>query len=69
MNEKMAHTTQIQLQQQNTIFLEAIRNTRTNWEHDKELNKIVKKMEKGKNLKKNEFTRIYWALWKKEHKH
>ena len=53
----------IQLQLQNARFLETIRKTRTDWKQDKELSKIVKKMEKGKNLRKKEFAKIHWFLW------
>jgi len=44
-------------------FLETLRKTRTKWESDKELSKIVKKMEKRKNLKKSEFAKVHWVLW------
>ena len=57
----------IQLKQQNARFLETIRNTHTDWDQDKELSEIVKKMEKGKNLKKKEFAKIHWALWERGH--
>jgi hypothetical protein len=45
-------------------FLETLRKYHTNWQNDKELVKIVKKMEKGKNLKKKEFSRVQSVLWK-----
>jgi hypothetical protein len=54
---------------QNATFLETIRKTRATWENDKELAKIVKKMEKGKNLKKKEFDKVHWALWERGHYH
>ncbi len=57
----------MQLEQQNTRFLNAILNIRPNWEHDKEMVKIVKKMEKGKSLKRKEFAKIHWTLWEMEH--
>ena len=44
-------------------FLETLRKTRTKWGSDKELSKIVKKMEKGKDLKKSEFAKVHWVLW------
>ena len=55
----------MQLEQQNARFLEAVIGIRSSWEHDKEFTKIVKKMEKGKNLKKNEFAKIHWILWER----
>jgi len=48
-------------------FLETLRKNQTNWQNDKELKRIVKKMEKGKNLRKKEFTKIHWLLWKIGH--
>ncbi len=57
----------MQLEQQNIRFLNAILNIRPSWEHDKEMVKIVKKMEKGKSLKRKEFAKIHWALWEREH--
>ena len=48
-------------------FLETLRKNQTNWQNDKEFAKIVKKMEKGKNLKKNEFAKVQWTLWKIGH--
>ena len=45
-------------------FLETLRKNQTNWQNDKEFVKIVKKMEEGKNLKKKEFSRVQWILWK-----
>jgi hypothetical protein len=58
----------IQLKKQNVRFLEMIRNTHSNWEQDRELSKIFKKMEKGKNLKKKEFAKVHWALWEEGYK-
>ncbi len=57
----------MQLEQQNTRFLTALLNIRPSWEHDKEMVKIVKKMEKGKSLKRKEFAKIHWTLWEREH--
>jgi len=57
----------MQLEQQNARFLAAIIKIRPRWEHDKEMNKIVKKMEKGKGLKKKEFAKIHWVLWERGH--
>ena len=48
-------------------FLETLKKNQTNWQNDKELVKIVKKMEKGKNLKKNEFSKVQSILWKIGH--
>jgi hypothetical protein len=59
----------IQIKQQNVRFLEAIIEIRPSWEHDIEMAKIVKKMEKGKNLKRNEFAQIHWTLWERGHQH
>ena len=53
----------MQFVQQNTRFLKTIKKTRSSWEHDREFMKIVQKMEKGKNLKKNEFDKIHRILW------
>ncbi len=55
----------IQLEEINGRFLEAIRRTRASWERDKEFTKIVRKLERGKNLKKKEFAKIHWVLWKR----
>jgi hypothetical protein len=48
-------------------FLETIRKTHSNWQNDKELTQIVKKMEKRKNLKKKEFSKVLWLLWEIGH--
>ena len=48
-------------------FLETLRKYRINWQNDKEFVKIVKKMEEGKNLKKKEFSKVQWILWKIGH--
>jgi len=47
--------------------LEALRKYQTNWQNEKEFLKIVKKMEEGKNLKKKEFSKVQWILWKIGH--
>jgi len=49
-------------------FLETLRKNRTNWQNDKEFVKIVQKIEEGKNLKKKEFSKIQWMLWKIGHR-
>ena len=43
-------------------FLSTLRKTRGNWDNDKQFTKIIKNIEKGKNLKKNEFEKIYFSL-------
>lgn len=53
----------MQIQQQKFLFLRTILKNREKWEHDKQFAKIVKKMEKGKNLKKKEFAKIHWFIW------
>ncbi len=53
--------------QENILFLNALKKTRTTWAKDKDFCKIVEKMEKGKNLKKKEFAKIHWFLWEKGH--
>jgi hypothetical protein len=55
----------MQLEQQNALFLETIKRNYPNWEREKEFSKIVKKIERGKNLKKKEFAKIHWFLWEK----
>lgn len=50
-------------------FLETLKKTQTNWQNDKELVKIIRKMEQGKNLKNKEFSKIQWVLWEKGHCH
>jgi hypothetical protein len=51
----------------NDRFLETLRKTQTNWQKDKEFVKIVQKLEKGKNLKSKEFSRVQWLLWEIGH--
>ena len=55
----------VQLEQQNTRFLNVLIKNREDWKHNKELAKIVKKMQRGKHLKKKEFTKIHWFIWEK----
>lgn len=43
-------------------FLAAVGKTRSSWENDKQFTKILRKMEKGKNLKKKEFNKLYFIL-------
>ena len=51
----------------NNKLLETLLENNKSWEKDRELTKIVNKMEKGKNLKKKEFSRVYWLIWKRGH--
>jgi hypothetical protein len=51
----------------NSKLLKTLLENRRSWEKDRELTKIVNKMEKGKNLKKKEFSRVYWMIWKRGH--
>jgi hypothetical protein len=48
-------------------FLETLRKSKSKWQNDKEFAKIVEKMEKGKNLKKKEFSRVLWVFWEIGH--
>ncbi len=49
-------------------FLETLRKNQTNWQNNREFAKIVKKMETGKNLKKNEFSKVQGVLWEIGHR-
>jgi hypothetical protein len=53
----------VQLQKQNALFLRTIIQNLEHWKYDKELGKIVTKMEKGINLNKKEFDKIHWLIW------
>jgi len=44
-----------------------LRKNQANWQNNKEFAKIVKKMEKGKNLKEKEFSKVQWVLWEIGH--
>jgi hypothetical protein len=46
----------------NLQFLRALEKTSSKWCNDKQLAKIVKKMEKGKNLKRKEFDKVYMHI-------
>jgi hypothetical protein len=46
----------------NLRFLRALEKTSSKWCNDKQLAKIVKKMEKGKNLKRKEFDKVYMHI-------
>ena len=54
-----------QLEHQHALFLSVLINNREEWKYDKEFSKIVEKMQRGKNLKKKEFSKIHWFLWEK----
>jgi hypothetical protein len=43
-------------------FLAALIKIRPSWENEKQFTKILSKMEKGKDLKKKEFDKIYCIL-------
>jgi hypothetical protein len=51
----------------NSKLLKTLLKNHKSWEKDRELTKIVNKMERGKNLQKNEFSRVYWMIWKRGH--
>ena len=51
----------------NNKLLETLLENNKSWEKDRELTKIVNKMEKGKSLEKKEFSRVYWLIWKRGH--
>jgi hypothetical protein len=55
----------MQLEQQNARFLNILIKNREDWKHNKDFAKIVEKMQKGKQLKKKEFTKIHWFIWEK----
>ena len=57
----------LQLKEQNVLLLRAILQNREYWKYDKEFPKIIEKMQQGKNLKKNEFSKIHWLFWKIGH--
>ncbi len=46
----------------NHKFLRALIKTRTIWESDKQFTRVFQKMEKGKNLKREEFDRVYFMI-------
>jgi len=46
----------------NSKFLRALKKTRSTWYNDKQLTKIIQKMERGKNLKRKEFDKVYWHI-------
>jgi hypothetical protein len=46
----------------NAKFLRALKKTRAMWYNDKQLAKIIQKMERGKNLKRKEFDKVYMHI-------
>ena len=47
---------------ENAMFLRVLEKTRLEWYNDKKFAKIVKKMEKGKKLKRKEFDEVYMRI-------
>ena len=45
-------------------FLNALKKTRKFWSNDKHFMKIFQKIQKGKNLKRNEFDKVQYYLRK-----
>ncbi len=45
-------------------FLQAVENTRKFWGSDEQFTQIIQKMQKGKNLKRNEFEKVQFYLRK-----
>jgi hypothetical protein len=54
--------TPVEKEPENVMFLRALEKTRWKWHNDKKFAKIVKKMEKGKNLKRKEFNEVYTRI-------
>jgi len=59
----------VQLEQQNALFLKVLLKNREDWKHNQEFAKIVEKMQRGKHLKRKEFTKIHWFIWEKGRQH
>jgi len=53
----------LQLKEQKVLFLQTVLHNRERWKYKKEFTKIVEKLQKGKNLKKHEFSKIHWLIW------
>ena len=49
-------------EQENAMFLSVLKKTRSKWYNDKQFAKIVKKMEKGKKLKRKEFDKVFMHI-------
>ena len=52
----------VEKESENAMFLRVLEKTRLKWHNDKKFAKIVKKMEKGKNLKRKEFNEVYTRI-------
>ena len=52
----------VEKEPENAMFLRVLEKTRLKWHNDKKFAKIVKKMEKGKNLKRKEFNEVYTRI-------
>ena len=52
----------VEKESENVMFLRVLEKTRSKWYDDKKFAKIVKKMEKGKNLKRKEFDEVYMRI-------
>jgi hypothetical protein len=52
----------VEKEPENVMFLSVLNKTRLKWHNDKKFAKIVKKMEKGKNLKRKEFDEVYTRI-------
>jgi hypothetical protein len=52
----------VEKEPENAMFLRVIEKTRSEWYNDKKFAKIVKKMEKGKKLKRKEFDEVYMRI-------
>ncbi len=48
-------------------FLETLRRNQKKWQNNKEFVKIVEKMQNGKNLKHEEFSKVQWLFWEIGH--
>jgi hypothetical protein len=53
----------MQFQEQKELLLRTILLNRERWKYNREFAKIVEKMQRGKNLKKKEFSKIHWFIW------
>ena len=52
----------VEKEPENVMFLKVLKKTRLKWHKDKKFAKIVKKMEKGQNLKRKEFDEVYTRI-------
>ena len=57
----------VKFQEQNAPFLRTLLLNRELWKHNREFTKIVNKMQRGKDLKKEEFSKIHWFIWNMNH--